>query len=374
MLHLILTLDYEVFGNGSGDVLRDVVEPTNRILDICDRHRAKLTIMFEVAEYWSFMRAEQEGNISLPFSPSGRMRAQAEEALRRGHDVQLHLHPQWIGAELVGGVWSVKNAQWRIADLPHGLGSEDDPLSITGAMRQGKQSLEEILRPIDPEYRCIAFRAGGFLAQPAESVIQAMKSVGLVADSSVVRGLKTEPPRQVDYTRAPSSVGFWWTSATDFCAGGDPGMHVLEFPIYALRQPYLTNFKPRKLWTTLKRHRLERQIPGTKNAGTTSREGLALLRKLFSMHPVTVDFCKLNARDLFQSVIREFEQVNEGTEIAKPLTLIGHCKDFWNDKNLDRFLGRMARLTAEGAPLAFKTLRGSIAEIHSSPIFDGRVE
>ena len=51
MIPLILSLDYEIFGNGAGDVIRDVIEPTQRMLRICDRHGAKMTIMFEVGEY-----------------------------------------------------------------------------------------------------------------------------------------------------------------------------------------------------------------------------------------------------------------------------------------------------------------------------------
>ena len=47
MINIILTLDYEIFGNGAGDIIRNVVEPTDRILNICDRYGAKMTIMFK---------------------------------------------------------------------------------------------------------------------------------------------------------------------------------------------------------------------------------------------------------------------------------------------------------------------------------------
>lgn len=50
LIHFVSSLDYEIFGNGSGDMMRDVIQPTNRLLDICDRHNAKMTIMFEVGE------------------------------------------------------------------------------------------------------------------------------------------------------------------------------------------------------------------------------------------------------------------------------------------------------------------------------------
>lgn len=58
------------------------------------------------------------------------------------NDVQLHLHPQWIGATYDKGAWRLNNACWRLADLPGGLGHRDDLASITGALHAGKQSLE----------------------------------------------------------------------------------------------------------------------------------------------------------------------------------------------------------------------------------------
>jgi hypothetical protein len=69
LIHLILSLDYEVFGNGTGDVMRDVVCPTSRLLDTCDRHGAKMTIMFEVGEYWAFERYDEQLQHDLGYSP-----------------------------------------------------------------------------------------------------------------------------------------------------------------------------------------------------------------------------------------------------------------------------------------------------------------
>ena len=77
MFNLIISLDYEIFGNGAGDVIRDIIEPTNRILDICNRNGAKLTIMFEVAEYWAFKKYDKHLNKKLGYSPSKVMEQQA---------------------------------------------------------------------------------------------------------------------------------------------------------------------------------------------------------------------------------------------------------------------------------------------------------
>ena len=51
--------------------MRDVVDPTRRLLDICERHGVKMTIMFEVGEYWAFERHEDQLRRDLGYSPYG---------------------------------------------------------------------------------------------------------------------------------------------------------------------------------------------------------------------------------------------------------------------------------------------------------------
>ena len=38
MRTLFLTLDYELYGNGSGDVFHHIIEPTDRILKIAEKY------------------------------------------------------------------------------------------------------------------------------------------------------------------------------------------------------------------------------------------------------------------------------------------------------------------------------------------------
>lgn len=47
MKEIVLTLDYELFGNGKGDVFRQIVEPTKHILKIAKQHNAHLTIFLK---------------------------------------------------------------------------------------------------------------------------------------------------------------------------------------------------------------------------------------------------------------------------------------------------------------------------------------
>lgn len=341
MIHLVLSLDYEIFGNGSGDVRRDITEPTRRLLTLCDAHGAKLSIFLEVGEYWAMRQAEQAGTLRLGYSPSGEIEEQLREAVRRGHDVQLHLHPWWIGAAFEENRWRLCPQYLRITDLPHGLGSPDDPLSVVGVLHAGKSTLEALLQPVSPDYECLAYRAAMFWGQPSRELITAMKAVGLVADSSVVSGLHETAPVRTDYRQAPSSTGCWWTSEDDIGRPGPAGEHIAEFPVCSEMRPYLCNFKWNKLRTSLQRRRMERENlhgHGMMEA-RKSRDSLGtLLRKLGTRQPLKYDFCKLSAQDM----IRRLRQIAEADQDEgagdRAVVMLGHSKDFWNDRHLDTFL------------------------------------
>ncbi|NLZ06748.1 MAG: hypothetical protein GXY19_16405 [Phycisphaerae bacterium] len=341
MIHLVLSLDYEIFGNGSGDVRRDMIEPTRRLLALCDAHGAKLSIFLEVGEYWAMKRAEQAGTLRLGYSPSQEIEEQLREAIRRGHDVQLHLHPWWIGASFEENRWRLCPQYLRITDLPHGLGSQNDPLSVVGVLNAGKSTLEALLQPVSQEYKCLVYRAAMFWGQPSGELIAGMKEVGLVADSSVVNGLHETAPAATDYRHAPSAMGCWWTSADDIGRAGPAGEHIVEFPVCSEMRPYLYNFKWNKLRTSLQRRRIEKDNlhgHGMMEA-RKSRDSLGtLLRKLGTRQPLKYDFCKLSAQDMIrrlQQIVRADQREGAGD---RAVVLLGHSKDFWNDRHLDAFL------------------------------------
>ena len=341
MLNLILSLDYELFGNGAGDVRETIIEPTNRILDICDKHDCRLTIMFEVAEYWSFKEAESANLLKSNYSPASEMEKQIVGAIIRGHDVQLHIHPQWIGAEHVDGIWRLRMNQYRLSDLPNGFGVKDDMFSITGALYKGRKTLEEIIKPFKPDYECRVFRAGGYCLQPAKGVIKAMKNVGLYADSSVVCGLKAKEPFKLDYSNAENNYGYWWCKEDDVSQKGEEGENIIEYPVCSEMKPYFINFAPKKLFTTLRRKRIEGKDRHLEINKVKSTPDVAeIIQNFFYKHPHKLDFCKLSALTMYKTVknlsIKSFAQVI-------PIVMIGHSKDFWNDKELDLFINKIKK-------------------------------
>jgi len=340
MIPVVLTLDYEICGNGSGDAMRDIVQPTTRLLDLCDKHNAKLTIMFEVGEYLAFAKYGQQLKADLGYSPQEQMKKQATNAVLRGHDVQLHLHPQWLAAHYEKGVWQFHHSCWRLADLPAGPESKHKVASIAHALDTGKSTLENMLKPIKEEYECICFRAGSFCAQPSRDIISAMKKVGLKADSSVLRGYRAGAPLAVDYSHVETEAAAWWTTEAELTAEGTPGENVLELSVSSRMVPYWRSFKPTKLRAVAKMRRIENASranhSGAENVSSLPSCG-EVLRRLLRKRPSPLDFCKLSARDVLNRIRERAETPQQ------PIVAIGHSKDFVNEREFDKFLTGLGR-------------------------------
>ena len=165
-IKIIISGDYEIFGNGTGDVIECMIKPTYNFLKICEKHGAKYTIFMEMCEYWAFKNHSMELEKDLGYVPHEEIERQLKDAIERGHDVQLHLHPQWLGAEYQNGEWNLNYEYLRLPKLPNGLGPIDNIYSLRGIFHKGKKDLEKMLRGVDKNYECYAFRAGWFCIQP----------------------------------------------------------------------------------------------------------------------------------------------------------------------------------------------------------------
>ena len=178
MRNILLTLDYELYGNGSGDVFKHIIEPTERILNICQTFHAKLTIFFEVVEYWKLKEEWEKGNkMGYEQDPILAMEKQLQEAYLNGHDIQLHLHPQWIDAKWLNGEWIVNNEDWRLGGFRN-----NNYEAVYNLINKGKKTIESIIWTVDSNYNCSILRAGGYNIQPSDGIVKAMKALGMKAD------------------------------------------------------------------------------------------------------------------------------------------------------------------------------------------------
>jgi hypothetical protein len=324
---IIITADYEVFGNGSGSVERCMIAPTQNLLDACNQVNAKLTLFTDVCELWAFEEVEKNGQWDLDYSPSTLIKDQLKKAIQQGHDVQLHFHPQWLDYSYLGnGQWKLNHDKWRLPSL-----SNED---ISGLFKKGKQTLEDLLTPIRPSYVCNVFRAGGWCIQPEEHILEAMKEHGFRIESSVAPGMKNEQlDRFFDFEFAPD-LSYWIMDEHLLKPSkGD----LVEIPIFTAEVSKLKRAQFLK-------NRAVRKIPFkpegcTGFAETTAKTSkVEKLKKVFNEGRAMFNFSDAVCKEEMIYMVKSARKKYADTQQNIPLVMIGHPKTFGNENELKEFL------------------------------------
>lgn len=188
-IHLALTHDWELRGDGSGDIEQIQFAPLHQLLEIYAKFGARATILPDVMQQLAFRRFAGEHAELKPLADS--WDEHLREAFRQGHDIQLHLHPQWLQAGYENGRWQL-NGDWSILDYDRDTAFE----MLAGT----KSYLENLLQPVDSRYRCLAFRAGALAAAPSEHLFKSLVELGIELDVSIAGGVfVNNQTLQLDY-------------------------------------------------------------------------------------------------------------------------------------------------------------------------------
>ncbi len=193
MTRILYSADYELYlGENFLPEIEVMVEPTWALLDACEAAGFPITLFCDVACLW---RYRDDGDETFPAAVEEQLR----EAIRRGHDVQAHLHPHWLHAHRENGRWTAPLDTFLVGAL-------DDPAPL---LARAASYLNELLRPVDDAYACVAFRAGNYGIQPGpERVFAALGRTGYRIDSSVVPGLRlVNAVNRIDFRGWPRSSG-----------------------------------------------------------------------------------------------------------------------------------------------------------------------
>lgn len=188
-IQLVLVDDWELRGDGSGDMHRLQFDTLRRLFEIYERYGLRGSINAEIMQQLGHL------DFGRTYPKLRSLAAEWEDTVRdaysRGHDVQLHLHSQWAGAGYDGSRWTLPGA-WSI--LKH---SKAD---VRAMVRDGKQYLESVLRAVDPDYRCVSFRSGAWCIAPSDFMLDVLADEGLTFDMSIVGGVAYDNEKvQLDY-------------------------------------------------------------------------------------------------------------------------------------------------------------------------------
>ncbi|MCD4650172.1 MAG: oligosaccharide flippase family protein [Candidatus Cloacimonetes bacterium] len=328
---LVLSLDYEIEGIGTGSLSDMVTLPTGKLLDVFDEEGARLTIMAEMGHYWAMKRYPKrfESDIEL-------FEEQLKDAVKRGHDVQLHLHPQWFNSTFNGTEWEFEYNQSITGSM-----TTDYPLALA-MLKKGKQDLENLLKPVNPEYQCRCYRQGWFVMQPSRKILTALKETGFVLDSSVPKGsIKDSIYVKFDYNTATSYFRPWKPQLDDICQH-EPRETFLEFPIFSFFSRLPLHINPNFVNNRKFQKLLSKIFAGSSQSVKSVKRTKKASVFPFYRRSYQIDFTTMYSDLLYSQVNRIAHRKSDIPFV--PLVLIGHSKKFCLPSQIRMFIQRVKKL------------------------------
>lgn len=207
MITILLTFDYELPLGGVAQSYQDsLFDPTQELFQVAQQLEVPIVLFADILSYVQF---DQQGfpAFANPF------KAQIQQALQLGHDVQLHLHPHWLNTQI--------HEDHFEPDARFALGNYSDA-EIESFIALGVESLTQMGREVLPSYKCLAYRAGGYnLTLKKEVILPLLEQNGIRFDSSMAHGYYFwSELSKVDYRKLPNQ-GNWLLDQTQ----------ILEIPI-----------------------------------------------------------------------------------------------------------------------------------------------
>lgn len=233
MKTVILTIDYELFlGSETGSVNECMIKPTEKLSSILERNDSKMTIFWDILHYYKIL--EFETNHPELTRDRILIENQILDLTKRGHDVQLHLHPHWLDAKYKNGNWNFSYDRFKLHNLSDEY-NEHDVNTILGCITISKKLMEKIIRNTNPLYRVTTFRAGGYLVEPFDKIKNALLKNEIIVDSSVCPGLFNKSGTSpYDFRLYPSKLKYNFNSTPKVTVGhGD----FIEIPITVIKLP-----------------------------------------------------------------------------------------------------------------------------------------
>ncbi len=320
-LQLIFTLDYELFGDGTGSVLHEQIKPTNQLLDIFDEYGAKLSIFFEYGQYLGYEKFTSDSN---QFEKDNKLiREQLMDTIKRKHDVQFHYHPTWYDATYSNSKIELDTKMFDISNL-----KEEEIDEVIGS---GKEFLENLLKPINSNYECNTFRAGAWSMENSQKVLKIFQKNDFKCDTSVAPYAKfSSSYGEFDYSNAQSSYEPWFIDInSNSLTKHSSKKEFLELPIYTKKSSvaffkYLNPhyLKSKKIISKFYKTKVSEAKMSKKDK----------IKKILGRNYYMADFNTMDNKSLYTMIKEVIDEHKESNRVI-PLVLIGHSKSsYFNDE------------------------------------------
>ena len=326
---IILSYDYELFfGDRSGTVLKSIIEPTNKLMAVMEQNGFRGNffvdfLMFRELEKLSDERAVADLQL---------LKDQVRDMVRRGHRVELHLHPHWIDAKYKG------DGTWDFSDFTHYSLSSLDEETIVEMFKDGTSYLNKLAGEVEPGYKIVAFRAGGWAVQPFDKLKKGFEASGIKIDSSASLGAySTKENQGYDFRLMPDKAMYRFSD--DVCKEVKEGQF-LEVPITSYKMSFL-----KKVIGLFSPIRGERTTDGTHSRIGSGKKVLkkkSLIKRLFTDNCYMLSFSQYSPAVVYYTImfnrrkiicaIDHPKDLSEGTIVG--INKIGKLCESYTYKNL----------------------------------------
>ena len=322
MIECVFTLDYEIYGNGEGDLRQLVYQPAGRLREIFLRHNARFVNFVEAAEFERIDELATDGGIDV-------VKRQIRQLHEEGFETGLHLHPQWYNGVFEQGQWRLDTAEYNLCELP-------EP-RIAHIVDRAVAYLGHLVG--SASYTPLSFRAGNWLFQPTSTAARVLASRGVRIDSSVFKG-GLQRNRGLDY-RPSLNNGHYWRFGPDVNTP-DPSGAMLELPIHTAMVPF---------WKMLTRKRTSfgsrRRASAPRRDQAARVDGMSLrfrrLRDFVRLrYPLKLDFCRMTLDELSTMMEHIVAEDRADPATLRPVVAIGHTKDLTDPDTVETFLTYLA--------------------------------
>ena len=214
MRKILITLDYELFFGKSGSTDRCIVEPTERLLSILDKHNIKAS--FFVDSGYILKLKEHMQSFDVLKKDYDLVTQQIQKLSKEGHDIQLHIHPHWEDSIYDGKEWVFDTSRYKLSDFSGNM--------IDCIVKRYSEILERLT-----SYKSTVFRAGGWCIQPFDKLGDPLHKYGIRIDSTIFPDGKNETSeKSFNFVNSPNKNN--WRFSNDPLVEDKNGKF-LEVPI-----------------------------------------------------------------------------------------------------------------------------------------------
>ena len=303
-MNIFITLDYELFfGAESGTVEDCILKPTRALLKIVEPLGIKFNCFVDAGYLMALERQLNEHpKLKKDFE---NLTEQIKYLSKEGHGIELHIHPHWEDSFFDGTRWNINTERYKLSDF-----SEKDIMDIVTRYSQ-------ILSKASGKAP-VAYRAGGWCAQPFPPIQKALLANNIHIDSTVYPGgYYHSENQQFDFRGIPQF-------ATDYKFSNDlikqdPNGSMREIPISSIKVNPIFFWK--FAWRKIRKSPIHRSF-GNGSAVVMPKSELIRLLTRPSHSVVSMDGFKAS---LMGKALNKYIR---GTQNKGNFVIIGHPKAF----------------------------------------------